>query len=256
MLPRSARIQICGPLAVEVGGVRREQVLPGRQGRLLMTHLVLHRHEPVSRAQLAAALWPGDLPESADNAVYALLSKTRAALGSGLLSARGAVRLTLAPDAWVDLEVARDAAHRAESALAQADWSRAWAAAQTSLFVSRRGFLPEEDLPWVAPVRRELEDIYLRSLETYTAAALHLGGTELATAERASRELVTAAPFRESGHRLLMQALAARGNPAEALLVYDGLCRMLREELGVAPSRVTRGLHASILTEQPGQAGR
>ena len=100
------------------------------------------------------------------------------------------------------------------------------------------------------PVRRELEDIYLRSLETYTAAALHLGGTELATAERASRELVGAAPFRESGHRLLMQALTDRGNAAEALLVYDDLCRMLRAELGVSPSAATRDVHTTILSEQ------
>ena len=145
MLPRSARLQICGRLAAEVDGTRREHLLPGRQGRLLLTYLVLHRHEPVSRAQLAGALWPDDVPDAADNAVYALLSKTRTALGSDVLSGRGAVRLRLSPDAWVDLEAARDAVHRAESALAQADWGRAWGAAQTSLFVSRRGFLPEED---------------------------------------------------------------------------------------------------------------
>ncbi|MCW2856801.1 MAG: putative DNA-binding protein [Marmoricola sp.] len=250
MSPRTVRVQVCGRLTVEVGGTRCDQLLPGRQGRLLLTYLMLHRHEPVARNQLVEALWPGgDRPDAAETAIYALLSKCRTALGSDLLSSRGPVRIDLPPDAWIDLEAARDAAHRSESALAQADWSRAWAAAQTSLFISRRGFFAEEDLPWVMPVRRELEDIYLRSLETYTAAALNLGGTELATAERASRELVTAAPFRESGHRLLMHALTARGNSAEALLVYDDLCRFLRAELGVSPSTATRDLHATILTE-------
>jgi len=47
----------------------------------------------------------------------------------------------------------------------------------------RRGFLPEEDLPWTRSVRHELQDLYLRSLEAYTAAALSLGATELVTAE-------------------------------------------------------------------------
>jgi DNA-binding SARP family transcriptional activator len=107
----------------------------------------------------------------------------------------------------------------------------------------------------VTPVRRELEDLYLRSLETYTGAALNLGDTELATAERAGRELVVAAPFRESGHRLLMHALTSRGNTAEALLVYDDLCRLLRGELGVSPSRETRDLHARLLDGQPDPAG-
>lgn len=75
-----------------------------------------------------------------------------------------------------------------------------------------------------------------------------LGGTELATAERASRELVGLAPYRESAYRLLMRALAARGNGAEALRTYDGLVRRLRDGLGIGPSVATRDLHAELLS--------
>lgn len=251
MAAMSLRVQICGRLVIEIAGRRRESGLPGRQGRLLLRYLVLHRHDTVARSDVVAALWPTDPPQAADSAVYALLSKCRTALGADLLTARGSVRLTLPADAWVDLEVARDAAHRAESSLAQAHWERTWVAAQTCLFVARRGFLPEEDLPWVRPVRHELNDLYLRSLEAYATAALHLGRTELATAERAARELTTAAPFRESGHRLLMQALTARGNSAEALLVYDELRERLGDELGVPPSAETQAVHVGILRSSP-----
>lgn len=69
-------------------------------------------------------------------------------------------------------------------------------------------------------------------------------GAELATAEHSARDLVVRAPFRESGHRVLMAALAARGNTAEALRVYDRLMRLLSDELGVIPSQQTRDLHA------------
>src|SRR3954451_4709782 len=124
MAPSTTRIQLCGALAVDVDGERREQLLPGRQGRLLLAYLVLNRHRAVTRAQLADALWPGQPPESAEAAVYALLSKSRKALGAELVSARGPVRLTLPMTAWVDLEAARDAVHRAESALAQREWAR------------------------------------------------------------------------------------------------------------------------------------
>ncbi len=247
MTSRSARVQICGRLVVETNGRRCEALLPGPQGRLLFTFLVLHRHEETSRARLADALWPAGQPDASETAIYALLSKCRSAVGPALLSTRGPVRLCLPEEAWVDLEAARDGAHRAESALALGQWARAWGAAQTCLFAARRGFLPDVDLDWVLPVREELADLYLRSLETYATAALELGGTELATAERAGRELVSIAAFRESGHRLLMRALAARGNPAEALLVYDRLQRLLRDELGVAPSAETRRLHGSIV---------
>ena len=37
-----------------------------------------------------------------------------------------------------------------------------------------------------------------------------------------------------------MEALAARGNPAEALGVYEELRTLLREELGTAPSPATQ----------------
>jgi len=246
-----ARIQVCGRLVVEVDGERRQDRLPGRQGRLLLSYLVLHRHEAMSRDQLVAALWPVDPPEAADAGVYALLSKLRAALGADLLSSRTGVRLTLPPRTWVDLEAARDGVHRAESALALRNWGRAWGAAQITLFVARRGFLPEEDLDWATPVRRELDALYMRALEAYAQAALCVGGTELATAERAARELVEVVPFRESGHRLLMRSLAARGNAAEALLAYDRLCGLLRDELGVSPGEQTRALHAAIVRGDP-----
>jgi DNA-binding SARP family transcriptional activator len=44
-----------------------------------------------------------------------------------------------------------------------------------------------------------------------------------------------------------MEALAARGNTAEALLVYDGLRHRLRDELGAAPSAPTQSLHRALL---------
>ena len=76
-----------------------------------------------------------------------------------------------------------------------------------------------------------------------------MGGTELAAAGRAGRALVDAAPFRESGYRLLMKALAAEGNVAEALRVYDGLRILLREELGSAPGPAAQELHRRLLVQ-------
>jgi DNA-binding SARP family transcriptional activator len=44
-----------------------------------------------------------------------------------------------------------------------------------------------------------------------------------------------------------MEVLAARGNTAEALLVYDVLRTRLRDELGAAPSAPTQELHRRLL---------
>jgi SARP family transcriptional regulator, regulator of embCAB operon len=78
-------------------------------------------------------------------------------------------------------------------------------------------------------------------------SGLGLGGAELPGAERAGREHVDAALFRESGHLLLMRALAARGNVAEALAAYEKLRILLRVEFGVAPSEAVQDAYLRLL---------
>jgi DNA-binding SARP family transcriptional activator len=243
----SLRIQICGPVVIDRGGERLEALLPGRQGRLLFCFLVLHRDRLVPRDQLIEALWPVGGPSDADGALSSLLSRLRRALGTAPLEGRGTVRLTL-DDAEVDLELATAAIHRAESAVTQQHWERAWAASQSALFTARRNFLPGEDALWIDPVRRRLEELHVRALEAYGAAGLGLGGTELAAAREAGRALVELAPLRESGHRLLMRTLAAEANLAEALRAYERLRVLLADELGIDPSPASRALYDELLS--------
>ena len=86
-----------------------------------------------------------------------------------------------------------------------------------------------------------------RGLECFAAASLGLGGPALAQAEERARMLTELAPYRETGHRLLMEALARRGNVAEALRAYERLRVLLREELGIAPSPTVQGVHQRLL---------
>ena len=102
------------------------------------------------------------------------------------------------------------------------------------------------DYPWLADERRHLDELRLRAVEAYGTACLGIGGSELAAAVRAGRAIAEAAPFRESGHRLLMRALAAQGNRAEALRVYERLRAVLRRELGASPSAPTQELFAEL----------
>lgn len=238
------RIQLCGPLTARIDGVRIEERLPGRQGRLLFAYLVHERRAPVDRARLIAVLWDDLVPDAADSALSALLSKLRRVVP---IEGRGSVRLSLPVDTWVDLEAAREALHRAESAARREDWAGTWGPARVTQHVCERGFLTGENAEWAHERRREVAVALVRALELAALAALRLGGGERATAERAARRLVELTPLRESGARLLMEVLAAEGNRAEALLVYESLRRRLREELGVAPSAETQALHRALL---------
>jgi SARP family transcriptional regulator, regulator of embCAB operon len=250
--PAHTYVQLCGHLVVELRGCRVEERLPSRQGRILFAYLVLEHPRAVRRDELTQALWGEAPPKNHAAALTVLLSKLRAAVGADVLTGRGDVRLTLPPDARVDVEQALAAVHRAESAVVQGDWARAWSAALCAQFVGARPLLSGvDDLPWLDGWRRRLEDTYERGLETYVAACLGLGGTELAGAERAARRLLEHNPLRETAYCLLMRALAERGQVPEALSVYERGRNVLREELGIPPSQAMATLHMQLLERRP-----
>ncbi len=239
------RIQICGPIVVEIEGGRVETSIPGRQGRQLFAFLVLNRHRMTPRPEIVEAIWP-DATDDADSSLSVLLSRLRKAIAPVQIDGRGTVRLLL-DEAMVDIEEAEDAIHRAESAVSHRDWPRAWAASQSAMFTARRGFLPGDDAAWIDMFRRRLEEIHVRALEAYAESALGLGGAEIPAAREAGRTLSQLRPLRESGHRLLMRALVAEGNSAEALRCYENLRVTLRDEMGIAPSLATQSLYEETL---------
>ena len=243
----ATRIQICGRITVELDGRRVEGDLPGRQGRLLFVYLALHRARPVTRDELATAIWPEEAPAGARGTLRTILSRLRRALGSDLLDGRDELHLALPGDAFVDIEAAAARIHKAEAAVHTEDWAGALAAAAIAYSISGRGFLADERAPWVVEQRRWLEDVHLRALECDGVASLGIGGSEVAAAERDARRLVRLAPYREGGYRLLMRALERKGERAEALLVYEQLRTVLRDELGATPSPLSQALHGRLL---------
>jgi SARP family transcriptional regulator, regulator of embCAB operon len=241
------KIQLCGRLVIELGGVRRERLLPGRLGRLLFVFLVLNRTRDLGSAELISALWPGDEPDHAGATLRSLVSKIRRVVEPDHSGRSPGYRLELGREIRIDLEQALAAIHRAEVAVANEEWIEAWGPSMAALFTAQRGFLPGEDAPWISERRRALEDLETRALECYAASTLGIGGGEVMGAERASRRLVEREPYRESGYRLLMRAMAQRGNVADALRVYEQLRALLRDELGISPSPTTQALHVSLL---------
>ena len=219
--------------------------LPGRQGRLLFAYLAVNRGRACPRRELIGVLWPETPPAAPDAALSALLSKLRGVLGSGALSGRSEVQLTLPGEVAVDVEQAAEAARLAEGSLQEGDWRAAAASARGSLAVDPAAFLPDCDGPWLREQRGVLEGLRVRALEVLAEASLRAG--ELPEAAEAARAAVAAAPFRESAHVLLMEAHAAAGNPAEALRAFDDLRQLLREELGTAPGPLALALHERVL---------
>jgi DNA-binding SARP family transcriptional activator len=243
----STRIQLCGRLVVRLGGRRLEDALPGANGRLLLAYLVLNRRRRMSRDELLIAIYGEDAPPDYHPRLSVLLSKLRSIVGRGVLAGRSEVELALRPDAFVDVEAALHAAHRAESHVASGEWAAAWGPAGVAYHVASRPLLQGHDRPWLDEWRRRLGDVRVRGLECFAAARLGLGGPTLPQAEQCARQLIELAPFRETGYLILMEALERRGNAAEALLVFDRLRLLLRDELGTAPGTELQSLHRRLL---------
>jgi SARP family transcriptional regulator, regulator of embCAB operon len=233
---------------VRLRGRRVEEALPGGKGRLLFAYLVLNRSRRLSRDELLSAVYGQDVPPEHHSRLNVLLSKLRGVVGSELIAGRSEIELVLERDAFVDVEAALAALHRAEYHVAGHEWAEAWGPAGVAYHVATRPLLQDQDRTWLDEWRRRLEDVRIRGLECLAASRLGLGGPALVQAEACGRRLVQLAPYRESGHRLLMEALEHRGNVAEALMVYERLRALLREELGVSPSPTVEAVYRRLLT--------
>ena len=245
----SARIHLCGRLVVEWDGERLERDLPGRQGRLLFAYLVLNRDRPVRRDELIEALWSEEgPPPTGDSLLAPPLSRLRKAIGASRLEGRGELSLTLPEDAWIDWEVAHQGLARARAAIQAGDWRGAWDPAQEAVSIAEGGLLPGLEAAWIDERRRELSDLRVEALEAIAAIGVGIrGATELAAAESAARQAIESAPFRESARAALMEVLRARGNVAEALMVYDELRTLLMDELGTTPGPALVQLYERLL---------
>ncbi len=143
----TSRIRLCGRLEVELGGERVEGRLPGRQGPLVFALLVVNRGRPVTRDELIEALWPGEPPADPEEALSAVLSKVRQAVGRDTLTGRRELTLALPPETEVDWERAIAAAERAQTGIAERDHETAWDSASAVLEITGRGFLSGQDAP-------------------------------------------------------------------------------------------------------------
>jgi len=241
------RVTLCGDLAVEVDGERREGRLRGRHGRMLLVYLVLNRGRAVSRSELVEALWGENLPGDPSASLRAHLSRLRSMLGVGAVEGTAQLRLRLPPDARVDIEEAASSVERAESAAAKSRWRECVDEARAGARIATDPLAPGLDAEWIAEARVEVQRTCLRSLELIAGGALELVPVDASSAELAARTLVQRAPFRESGHRLLLRALLENGEAAEGLRAFDSVRTLFRDELGIVPSAPLRALHADLL---------
>lgn len=253
----SMKIQLTGRITVESAGriVTGERLLRGRQASLVFAMLVVERDHPISRDELAEALWPHRLPRTWEPALRGIVSKVRsfltvAGLPDNVAAYRGfgTYQLHLPADVIVDVESACSVVETAEQTLREGNSTQAIALAEYARQVAVRPFFPDEKGRWVDRVRDDLGKVLLWALCVLSEGYAQRGQCQLAV--RAAENAIALEPFREKTHQLLMQIHAAAGNPAEALRAYDRCRQLLADELGVAPTAETAALHLALLQNE------
>jgi len=252
------RIYLAGGIFLESRGrIVDERQLPGPLGRHLLAMLAAEHNRPVGNDELADEIWAGAPPAAWTTSLKALVSRTRAAItaagmdGSSLIvGAPGIYRFVLPPGAWIDVDVAKSAAHEAEGKLANRDLAGARQQLFVAKLVTSRPFLPGVTGDWVERRRAEFADLRIRTLQC--SARVNLANGIFTAAVRDAQRAVNADPLRESSWWLLMDAHAATGDLASAIAAYERCRSTLDQDLGIPPSPATRQRHAALLAAANG----
>jgi predicted ATPase/DNA-binding SARP family transcriptional activator/DNA-binding CsgD family transcriptional regulator len=258
VLPR-LRAHLFGPVRLAVGErPLAERDWPRRAARGLLLLLLTTPGHRLPRERVLDLLWPDLTASAARNelrkAVHALRRALEPDLDAGGVSAyveSTPDTLGLRSDAelWTDLDAFEAAVARANSMLPAAERQEALRAA-----VAGYGgdlLADEPGVDWAAARREALR-------QAWRGAVLDLAELDLAAgnpreAVPSLQRLLAADAGDEAAHRALMRALAAAGQPAEALRQYQRCVRALRDELDVMPSDETEALVAAL---RAGQADR
>ncbi|WP_406130288.1 AfsR/SARP family transcriptional regulator [Streptomyces sp. NBC_00989] len=233
-------------------------VPPGAVSRAIVGRLLLAHGAVVQRDTLVEELWEERGTKNPVGALQVQMAKLRAAFAARgedarLLFGHGGYRIALGPDDEIDVPDFEAAVRQGREQLAAAEYEKAESELRRGLSMWRGRALDGLEGRAFETERTRLEDLRLGALEDAAAAGLELGRAKELIPEL--RALLSLAPLRERSRARLMLALYRCGRFAEALEVYDTGRRLLKSELGVAPSQELSSLHAAILRHDPSLHG-
>lgn len=234
-----------GPL-----GVFTDADLPGSQGRLAFTALVIERR-PITRDALGELVWDGALPNRWSGALTTVMSKIRSLVATTGLDGRstvpsidGTYAIALPADGWVDLEDAMRRLDRAEGALRHDRLDIVTTEATAASAVLRRELLAGIEGAWIDDRRRRHDEALYRCRVLLAEAWIRRGDHQLAAV--IAEDAVRQDPLREVGHRLLVRAEWSRGDRGAALRALTRCEQVLADELDASPSPETASLADEI----------
>lgn len=238
------RIQLFGSFRLTIDGFPVSTPLGVQR---LLAALALR--ERMSRARLAATLWPETTQRQALANLRKVCWRLQAAVPSHALVDRVGHDLQLVPGVISDVGVLVRAVHHRYHRLVDiglaVDAVRAvdlpgGVALEQLVHPEAVDLLPDWDEPWLDADRERLRQLRLHLLEEWAARLTDEGeyGLALEVALCALRTDV----LRESAHRAVINVHRAEGNVQEARRAFAACSALLSREVGVPPSAATAAL--------------
>lgn len=201
----------------------------------VLAFLALH-DRPLQRLYVAGTLWLDANEERANGSLRTAL--WRLGRPSARLVDATTTHLALADEVEVDVRVAKG--------IAKSLIDRVSGACEVvpEALVGSGEILPDWYDDWVFMEREHFRQLRLHALEALCVEMTSEG--RFAEATEAGLAAVDGEPLRESAHRALIAVHLAEGNPGEALRQYRFFRRLLKEQLGLEPSRLMADLMEAL----------
>ncbi|MCL7454296.1 MAG: AAA family ATPase, partial [Anaerolineae bacterium] len=224
--------------------------------RALLAYLAIEVDQPQRREKLAGLLWPDYPQASAQANLRTALANLRRVIGDPaatppyLLISRQTLQFNREAGAGIDVVSFTALSANPELAvleqaveLYQGDFLEGFSLADASLF--------EE---WALLNRERYRRLAMDALRRLAGGHEQRGDYERAL-PHAWRQ-VELDPWRETAQQQLIRLLALSGRRTDALVQYETCCRLLAEDLGVAPAKTTVALYDQIRSGQLVAAGQ
>jgi predicted ATPase/two-component SAPR family response regulator len=237
------RVKTLGGAVVEFGSAALTAADWGyAKPRELMFLLV--SSPPMTKDQIAAALWPDLSRQQLGNALHTALRELRRALGDPgwVVYANGHYRFDRSRQHECDVTEFEDAllaARRARPAEAALPELQRAIGAYSGDFLDGMS-AGEWALVRRDELRRAFESALLAAGRLQNAAGRHQAAAAL------FRRAVAHEPLNETAHRELMSCWARLGETARAVRHYEELAALLREQVGVPPAAETTALYRRL----------
>jgi DNA-binding SARP family transcriptional activator len=223
-----------------------------RRARDIFCCVATAKHRRVAKDILIDIFWENEDPGAVEKNFHPTISLIRKALNSRqpfkqnfLIFRDGAYQLNPDLSYSIDTEEFELAVAEAEKAKREKDTEKLRESLERANALYRGEFLEGSYDNWVEERRQYYREQHLRMVGALSK--LSFSEKSWAAVIKFCGQILSADPFREDVHRLMMKTFAAQGKPASVKKHFDEMSKLMKTELGIEPAAETRRIYKDLM---------